>query len=578
MRKYLIIAAVAAMGALMSSCQSEKDIETPASQSGEVSLVLGGIATRAEAEGILTSVKNYEYDLGVAASGEHYTLEETVMDMGTLVEDAPETRGTPAYTENVTSVYGNSFNGVIYGASSQIVGDGAFEIYPLSGKNCWRREIGYDPWERAGGDVTFFLRMPATQAGVSGLTYDYSAGSIAFDYTSPETAAEQQDILFASRNISKETYVQEYKDGGASVLFRHALTGVKFAIGNNKPGETMQTYITKVVITGLKDSGHAVYVPAGTETNSDNNKEFSSASSFTWTPGTTTGTFTQEYAKEDIVDFAAGDAVGAPESFYKGGADRNLNKADASLTFWFVPQQITNALKMVVTLYVHDNAKNQDGEEVTLELEMGKLILAQASGVNAEWKAGQLRTFTLKPDTVDITIEDEVHGFVKDNIVIRNTGNVDAYIRAMIVANWWGTVQTATGTDTGIATGYTSEAHTDFVDIWKREGTTGDNYGGVFTGLPGDNWVLAQDGYFYYKNKVAPGAETGDKFFDNYTLDTTANPVPEIWYIDGSVKQYQNVFLRMEIPVQAIEAKEGVNWDDAWAGALGDAKKPVPQQ
>jgi len=388
MRKYLIIAAVAAMGALMSSCQSEKDIETPASQSGEVSLVLGGIATRAEAEGILTSVKNYEYDLGVAASGEHYTLEETVMDIGTLVEDAPETRGTPAYTENVTSVYGNSFNGVIYGASSQIVGDGAFEIYPLSSKNCWRREIGYDPWERAGGDVTFFLRMPATQAGVSGLTYDYSAGSIAFDYTSPETAAEQQDILFASRNISKETYVQEYKDGGASVLFRHALTGVKFAIGNNKPGETMQTYITKVVITGLKDSGHAVYVPAGTETNSDNNKEFSSASSFTWTPGTTTGTFTQEYAKEDIVDFAAGDAVGAPESFYKGGADRNLNKADASLTFWFVPQQITNALKMVVTLYVHDNAKNQDGEEVTLELEMGKLILAQIVGQNTEARIG----------------------------------------------------------------------------------------------------------------------------------------------------------------------------------------------
>jgi len=556
----------------MSSCQSEKDIETPASQSGEVSLVLGGIATRAEAEGILTSVKNYEYDLGVAASGEHYTLEETVMDMGTLVEDAPETRGTPAYTENVTSVYGNSFNGVIYGASSQIVGDGAFEIYPLSSKNCWRREIGYDPWERAGGDVTFFLRMPATQAGVSGLAYDYSAGSIAFDYTSPETAAEQQDILFASRNISKETYVQEYKNGGASVLFRHALTGVKFAIGNNKPGETMQTYITKVVITGLKDSGHAVYVPAGTETNSDNNKEFSSASSFTWTPGTTTGTFTQEYAKEDIVDFAAGDAVGAPESFYKGGADRNLNKADASLTFWFVPQQITNALKMVVTLYVHDNAKNQDGEEVTLELEMGKLILAQASGVNAEWKAGQLRTFTLKPDTVDITIEDEVHGFEKTDVEIRNTGNVDAYIRALIVANWWGD----TDSETVLATGYTSEAQTAFVPIWKRTSLTGDNFGGVFENLPGTNWVLCTDGYFYYKNAVAPGDATASPLFLKYSLEESA--VPEIWYMDGSMKEYENVFLRMEIPVQAIEAKEGVNWDDAWAGALGDAKKPVPQQ
>ena len=31
----------------------------------------------------------------------------------------------------------------------------------------------------------------------------------------------------------------------------------------------------------------------------------------------------------------------------------------------------------------------------------------------------------------------------------------------------------------------------------------------------------------------------------------------------------------MEIPVQAIEAKEGVNWDDAWGAATGT--KPVAQ-
>jgi len=181
----------------------------------------------------------------------------------------------------------------------------------------------------------------------------------------------------------------------------------------------------------------------------------------------------------------------------------------------------------------------------------------------SKWEAGQIRTFTLKPDEVDVEIEDKVSGFEKTDIKITNTGNVDAFIRAMIVANWWGT---ASG-DLGIATGYTSSAHTDYVNMWKRTSLTGDNYGGVFEGLPGDNWVLAQDGYFYYKNKVAPGEETGDKFFIKYSLDTEAHPVPEIWYLDGELKPYENVFLRMEIPVQAIEAKEGKTWQQAWSEA-----------
>jgi len=41
------------------------------------------------------------------------------------------------------------------------------------------------------------------------------------------------------------------------------------------------------------------------------------------------------------------------------------------------------------------------------------------------------------------------------------------------------------------------------------------------------------------------------------------------------VKPYKKVYLKMEIPVQAIEAKEGVDWDDAWGAVLGT--KPVAQ-
>ena len=569
MRKYLIIAAVAAMGALMSSCQSEKDIETPVSRTGEVSLVLGGIATRAEATTAASVMRN-NYDLGEIEEGVKLTLEEIVTEMGDLVEDAAETRGTPAYTENVTSVYGDSFNGVIYGASGQVVGDGAFKIFPLSGKNCWRREIGYDPWEKAGGEVTFFLRMPATQNGTKIVDYNYADNSVSFTHETPASAEDQQDILFATRKISKETYEQEYKNGGASVLFRHALTGVKFAIGNNTtqagtrhPDGEVQTFITKVEIRGLKDKGQAKFIPAGNETGSDNKTEYSSAGSFTWTKlSSTPAVFSQEFSEEDIQDYVKGDAVGAPDSFYNGGANRNLNKADASLTFWFIPQDITADLQVDVTVKVW--AKDEMSTEKVLKLNLGEMILAQTAETNKTWKAGQLRTFTLKPNVVNVTIDDDVNGYVKKNVVITNTGNVDAYIRANITANWYGT--TDAGIE-GVAAGYTDATRTTFVAPWELNYPTGDNYDGEFTELPGTDWIYAKDGYFYYKNPVAPGAETGSPLFKQYT--NRDSNVPDIYYLSATgVKLFSNIHMVMDLTVQAVEAKSThTDFKAAWADA-----------
>ena len=568
MRKHLFFAALAVIGAMLSSCQREKDItnDTYAVNPDEVALVLGGIDTRS-AE-LNAPVKTFTYDLGVHESGEHFTLEETVTELGPIVEDAA-TRGTPAYTQNVTDVHGNVFNGEIYGASSRVAADGPFEILTLSGgRKAWRRALGFDAWKKANGDVTFTLHMPSTPNGVTNIAGAYN-GSITFDYETPDAAADQQDILFASRNLDYDTYVSErINQGGAQVLFRHALTGVKFATAYDNTG-TIQTFIKKVEISGLATKGSATFAPQGTETVADDPAEFSSANSFTWVADATSTdkVFTQAFTEDQIVTFASGDAVNAPDSFYAGGQNNNLNAEDASLTFWFMPQAVTDELKVKVTLYLHDTTKSADlanSDEITLELEMGKVINAQTAATNKSWNAGQLRTFTLKPGVVDVEIEDKVSGFEKTDVVIRNTGNVDAYIRAMIVANWWGTA----GAETGIAMGFTSAAHTAYVKMWERTSLTGDNYGGVFDTLPGADWVLAQDGYFYYTKKVASGDPTGSPLFKKYSMDTQAHPVPEIWYLDGSMKQYTNVYLRMEIPVQAIEAKaEFADYKAAWADA-----------
>ena len=569
MRKQVYLAAMAALaGVLVCSCEREEDVNVYKLEEGAVGLVMGGVETRSAAETVLE--KN-TYLLGTDDDGLSFSLEETVQEIDGLVDETPVTRGTPAYTENVVDLYDGHFNGVMYGPSGQVAGDGPFEVMPSPGSDIvWRRVIGYDPWQRAGGDVAFFLRMPSSMPNVTNLAYNYSAGSIAFDYEMLSTAQAQEDLLFAARTLSWADYEREYKSqGGASVLFRHALSGVKFAIGNNESQNGIRTFITKVEITGLKNKGHAVFKPAGTETTVDDRTEFSSKASFTWTDGSTSPTvtakYTQSYTSSNITNYTEGDAVGAPKSFYEGGQNNNLNDANASMTFWFIPQEITDKLNVKVTFYLQKDGTN--GTTRTLTLNLGSEILKQVaagSNTNKEWKAGQLRTFTLKPNAVDVEIKDTVTGFKKTNVKIRNTGNVKAYIRAHIVANWYGKA----GTVDGIAAGYTSATENTYLEGWKMVSATTDNFGGVFTGLPGSGWVKATDGYYYYTTAVDPGKNTGTDLFTQYYLNTTDHPVPTIYYLDGSRKQFTNVRLVMEIPVQAIEAKaEYANYKAAWAAA-----------
>ena len=84
--------------------------------------------------------------------------------------------------------------------------------------------------------------------------------TISFNYQSPETGAAQQDILFAARSLSKAEHKTALPNG-ASVLFNHALTGVKFRLGHNNDGVT-KTNISKVVFHGLINKGSCVVTPA----------------------------------------------------------------------------------------------------------------------------------------------------------------------------------------------------------------------------------------------------------------------------------------------------------------------------
>ena len=594
------IYAVLAVAATLSfaACNQENEIKTPGTVGDNtISFTLtAGSGTRSASAtampqmGALIPLEN-------GAGERTFFLEETITSLDDEAFFAPaETRGTPAYSENFENLSNGKFQALAFPATQPFNGQKEwYSTFPRTSYGqantnnyadfeydgeFWEYSYEWDPWYDQ-ETLLFFAKMVVNEStaftgadlgrniGVLRnsyeFTYDGTTPTMSFSYRSQLTAKEQQDILFATRPVTRA----ESKKA-IPMLFYHALSGVKFATAYENDSD-VKTFIKKVELTGLYGYGKC-YVTSTAENGAyaDQQTVRSSADAVSWdlTMGAATSSlsyvYTQTYSESDVVTYDGSGFTNKgeyPSTFSKAGNKNNLNDGDASMTFWFIPQAMTDQVKLTVTYDVEiDGVK----KEYKNTLDLGTALLAQGSDASKVWKAGQLRTFTLKPDVVNITIEDKVTTFEKTDVVITNTGNVDCFVRAMIVANWFGMA----GTEEGVALGYDGPESTTYVPSWNLNyPVRTDNYGGVFTGLPGDNWVRAKDGFFYYKKIVEPGKPTDDALFTKYSLNTTEHPVPEIYYLDGSKKPFTNVHLRMEIPVQAIEAKEGKTWQEAWTDA-----------
>lgn len=114
-------------------------------------------------------------------------------------------------------------------------------------------------------------------------------------------------------------------------------------------------------------------------------------------------------------------------------------------------------------------------------------------------------TFTPAEVKTEVTesFENDKNGtLTKSNVQIKNNGNIDAYIRVAVVANW--------------------------------ANSAGDVYGGAVPTDKGDNkdydltlkanngWIKGADGYYYYIHPVAPNGST-TAIFENIT-QLTDNP------------------------------------------------------
>lgn len=640
-RIYIAMTAIAAV--TMVSCQQEKSFDDKPLGKDEFRIALQGSASTRSQE--LNEPKTFSYLAGKdEASGLDFYLEETVEDLNAAW--TPATKGTPVYTENVGKLYHN-MNVVAKGGTSDI-NTHFWAMDDAQRDNAGWRYQGTFTWAKDSYD--FYMSMPEdmTSNGVSGLTPGKEDNKLkyTFSYTSPSTATSQQDIIFAARNITKEE-AETNRVEGVPVLFHHALTGVKFRIANNdvlekgKDGHT-QTYITKVTISGLKNSGTCTIIPREETTGyvDDRTNDYSSGDqTFTsgvvaWNYNDGTGTFSQTFTEaQNVTKYSSSTtATGEdgeetttsgsftnngnyPDTFSNAGNTYNLNDGDASMTFWFIPQALTEKVTLTVEFHVWDGTKNQKTNELTLNL--GTEVLKKTGNdltLTRDWKAGQIRTFSLKPQHVDVEIEDELEDYVKSDVTIRNTGNVAQYVRVYITGNWVGKRQIAENkynTDETVLMGYTSGERNDdgtyksSVEVarwndkdFRLNGTdkvyedwtspAGVTYTytpfGEFVDLPPmgtktaggtavHNWVR-HDKFYYYTLPIGPGAQVpaSDPLFTSYTVGKS----PDFWIADntGVRRLADNVHLVMDLMVQAIEAPIGndgkptKSYLEAWTEAL----------
>lgn len=114
---------------------------------------------------------------------------------------------------------------------------------------------------------------------------------------------------------------------------------------------------------------------------------------------------------------------------------------------------------------------------------------------------------------------------VKDNVKIQNTGDVDAYVRVMVVVTWVN--------DAGAVYPQIPVKGTDYKITWTTDPA----------------WVQGKDGYWYYTEPIAPGDATA-------VLFTNCKPA------DG--KAPEGYYLSVEILSQSIQAVPADAVKDAW--------------
>ena len=140
-------------------------------------------------------------------------------------------------------------------------------------------------------------------------------------------------------------------------------------------------------------------------------------------------------------------------------------------------------------------------------------------------------TNTFSAPEVDVPLIEEFDGEVKEHVKLQNKGDIDAFVRAMVVVTWQD--------DKGNVYAQAPDAGTDYTINWGTEG-----------------WTKVGD-YYYYNSSIEPNAFTKE-------LITECKPV------EG--KAPEGYYLTVEILSDSIQAKPETAVQDAWGVTIADGK------
>lgn len=273
-----------------------------------------------------------------------------------------------------------------------------------------------------------------------------------FSYTLPAAAAsdpkkdatDQPDIIFAiTPDHSKEDGTE------VDLVFHHALSALVFKVGT-MPSDV---YLNSIAIGGVYSSGDCNMTPG------DENNVI-----FEWSGQKTLGKYTESIGKEAV----AGEQMGGEDAI-----------------FMMIPQTLGDAAKLILSFSI-------SGQEYSLEKSFKEIIAA--------WEADKKYVFTIGlPDEIEVEVEDQVVGAVKQDVTITNTGSSPGYVRAAIIGYWVNNKGDVT------MPWLESDGEFDWGNEWNQY------------------WKKGSDGFYYYLHPVPAKTATAYPLFDTYTLNTSTN-------------------------------------------------------
>ncbi len=573
MKNYCKIFALLVAVAAFAACNEEpKENLTPEeADPNQVIFTVGGIDNikTKSTDGMPARVQTSRIALSEPGDPDQIYLIETVEDLdATYYNNEVDTKGVPVYTETFTTNFKN-FSAIPYDSKGRLSeGYKSFQCGLIQASQNRYAFDFTDGWP-GDGDLLFFMGAPANLENTSDATLGYSDlaltkstdgknGIISFNYSAPadsyasgEGAALLKDLLFTSKYVTKTQYWKE----SPTVLFYHTMAGVKFKSGNavregteTKSGTEYAkiTNITKITVTNILSNGHCTVTPDQSYSNTNSNTtpsvpKSATAAAWDWDGLTKvyhdyfiycTGVVSNNGQFPESTDFEGATVPGNADTAL---GQMNLNEDDFSNTFFFVPQTTSNDTKL------------------TIEYTIGtKQYRKSVSFKGKVWEAGKLYTYTLSANHVAVKVTDDMvedaSGVkkIKQNLVMKNTGNVDVYIRAAVVGNWFDSHSYYSGMD---------QIAAPWGGIYKADGKTLNTDECIFSGLYGENavWEKGADGYFYYTRRLHPGeaVPAAQALFSK----ATAGTCPMGLYATDA-------HLELEIMIQGFDANRKDDMDD----------------